>query len=68
MSRSYYCTYKIVGYFTYLFELKVDPSEEDGFGRHLEEVLDGLAVAQQRNQPGNLLQVDVAEEESLKDI
>ena len=54
--------------YTYLFELKVDPSEEDGFGRHLEEVLDGLAVAQQRNQPGNLLQVDVAEEESLKDI
>ena len=52
----------------YLFELEVDPSEEDRFGRHLEEVLNGLSLAQQRHQPGNLLQVDVAEEESLENV
>ena len=44
----------------------VDPSEEDLLRGHLEEVLDGLAIAQQRNQPRDMLQIDVAEEESLK--
>ena len=48
--------------------MKVDPSEEDLLRGHLEEVLDGLAVAQQCNQPRDMLQVDVAEEESLKDV
>ena len=46
----------------------VDPSEEDLLRGHLEEVLDGLAIAQQCNQPRDMLQIDVAEEESLKDV